>query len=297
MSEIQSIVECLKLLKTSPTIVGLLGDKADALISNELANVTSMLTIPMQGKSAQELQIQQLQCSPKSWALVVTQAVQLGITLNTFQKHAAVVPYNGNATLSIMIAGLKHLLYSNNIIKSMTANAVCENDIFEMNQPLIPETISQNFKFQKAKTNRGKIVGAYAFFVLENGQYVGDYLPIEEINLRKNATKMHFIWNQWEIEMFEKTAVRYVQKQLPTLTKFESVLNEIENQHFDFEQKPKKEKSSELPKMILTENHKYFKECVRRVAAGESTIIKLEERFIISDSVKEKIVEYANSQQ
>ena len=50
-------------------------------------------------------------------------------------------------------------------------------------------------------------------------------------------------------------------------------------------------------KVELTENHKHFKECVRMVTAGEATILKLEERFIISDSIKNKIVEYAEAGQ
>jgi recombinational DNA repair protein RecT len=284
---IKSITDAINKLENSEVIKGILNGHTSAIVNNEVANVASILTTPTKTDSAKKMQALLIECTPQSWCLVVTQAIQLGITLNPLQKHCAVIPYGGKATMSIMVAGLRHLLYSNNIVKSMTANAVCENDHFKMAQPLLPETIAQNFKFEKAKTNRGNIIGCYAFFVLSNGQFIGDYLPIEEADKRKKAAMTDYIWKAWAEEMYEKTAVRYVQKQMPTMTNLDALINEIEQQHFDYEKVTQKPK--ELPKAELSELDANYNNVLIQYAQGNVSLAKIEERYKITNDIKEKL--------
>lgn len=236
--KINNIIVAVSKLKSSANIVGILGDKTDAILSNEVVAIHSLLTKPQSGRVAQDLQMSQINCSPESWVSVITSIIQIGLTVSPFQKHVAIVPYGQTATAQVMTAGLKHLLFVNNIVKKIDTNAVCENDKFEMIQPLLPQTITTNFRFEKSKSNRGKVVSAYAFLVLTNGEFVGDYLSTEEIAKRKNAAKTKFIWDAWEYEMAEKTALAYVAKNIPSFADFSfaSKLAEMEEMHHDLDQ-------------------------------------------------------------
>ena len=280
--KINAITSAVAKLKSSPNIVGILGDKTDTIISNEVVAIHTLLTKPQQGRGAQELQQAQINCTPASWQSVITSIIQIGLTVSPFQKHVAIVPYGQTATAQVMTAGLKHLLFVNNIVKKIDTNAVCENDKFEMTQPLLPQTITTNYRFEKAKSNRGKLVSAYAFLVLVNGEYVGDYLSTEEITKRKNAAKTKFIWDAWEYEMAEKTALSYVAKNIPSFTDFSfaSKLIEMEEMHHDFENAQKMLPESKLVQLpVLSPNSKIWngiKESVEK-AMNKGTIYTIED--------------------
>lgn len=275
-------------LASSPAVTAFLGDKAKGIVANEYAAVKAILTTPTKSNNERASQIQKIMCTPESWSNLVLSAIQIGITLNPFSKQAAVIPYGTSASLTIMVAGYKNLLFSNGIVKKIDTNAVCKNDEFKMRQPLLRETIVDNHYFTKASEDRGEYIGGYCFFVLANGEYLGDYLPKSEIEKRKKVAKTTMVWDAWELEMVEKTVMLYTMKNLPAFTSLPifNLVNELEQSHVELEKAftpaaKQIEAAVEMPVMEL--QHPNFLACRAAVQRGDWTIDKLRGKYSVSD--------------
>lgn len=231
----KAIVAAVYELATQDIFKNAMGESAVQIAAIEAINVKNLLT-PSKFMNDNQTKVYQslLMCSPQSWQKVVFDAVILGLSLNPIKKHCAVVPYGDTASLMPMVGGYLHLLYGNNIIKSCTYNAVYSKDKFHLRQPLLPQTVANNFLFEKSINGRGEFIGAYCFFTLQNGEYVGDFLDAEQIEKRRKSAKTDFIWKAWFDEMVEKTIVHYVKKQIPATTKMLE-LDQSDYQHVDLE--------------------------------------------------------------
>jgi recombinational DNA repair protein RecT len=240
--KIKLILDSIGNLSTAPSIIALLGDKAAALVANEFNNVKTILTGVRKSDFDKAAQVSQIMCTPESWLSCVTSIIQIGVTLDPTRKHAAIVPYSGKATIEIMVAGYKHLLFANNIVKKIDTNAILAQDKFHMLQPLLPETVAKNFFFDKGLdrviSDNPKVptayLGGYCFMVLQNGEYYGDYMGFAEIDKRRKSAKTQAIWNEWTLEMIEKTILKYCLKNLPSFTAmpFYGELARVEEQHY-----------------------------------------------------------------
>ncbi|MDZ7876084.1 MAG: recombinase RecT [Saprospiraceae bacterium] len=231
---IDTIVTSILDLENDPAIEGFFGENAKMLVSGESAAVRGVLTRVPETTQAQTAQNNLIACTPESWQQAASMAILLGVSLNPFLKHAALIAYGTTVKLQIMVAGIKHVVLANGAALTITAQAVCRNDRFKMIQPLLPQTIASNFYFEKAMENRGEVIGGFAFYTLANGGFHGDYLPYCEIKKRRDVARTQAIWDKWENEMIEKTLIHYTQKDLPTFSK-STMLNEIENEHIDFQ--------------------------------------------------------------
>ena len=285
--KINEILTAIAKLADSNEVIAFLGDKTRGIVANEYAAVKHILTVTTKSNDDRSKQILKIKCTPESWTDVVLSAIQIGLTLNPYSKQCAVIPYGNQITLDIMVAGYKHLLFANNIVKKIDTNAICKNDEFSMIQPLLKDTVSTNFKFVKAMEDRGEYIGGFCFFVLLNGEYLGDYLPRVEIEKRRKVAETQTAWNEWELEMVETTVLKYVMKNLPAFTSLPifGQIAQIDEQHIELEKlvsfKAIAGTAKEKPIMDLM--HPNFLACRAAVLRGDNTIENLRGGYEISD--------------
>lgn len=73
-------------------------------------------------------------------------------------------------------------------------------------------------------------------FHLPSGKRKGDYFTNEEILKRKNVAKSRKFWDQWEDEMYIKTAVRMARRGLPSSEATQN-LEKVDNIHSQLDPK------------------------------------------------------------
>jgi recombination protein RecT len=173
------------------------------------------------------------QCTSKSIITAVFQSAQCSLSLDPVLRHASLVPrWNDKlkckeAQFMVEYRGYLELARRSGEIMNVAAHLVYENDFFE-------REFGSNEKLthRPAKSNRGKIVGAYAYAKLKSGGFAMDYMTTEEINgIMKRSTsktkegKIVGAWvTDWG-EMARKTLARRLAKYLPLSTEFSYALN------------------------------------------------------------------------
>jgi recombination protein RecT len=152
-----------------------------------------------------------LQCELPSLLGSVMQAAQLGLEPGLL-GHCYIIPYGKEATFIIGYKGMIDLARRSGNIKSIYAHAVYENDDFEYEYGLHPA-----LKHKPAMTNRGEFIGAYAVAHFNDGGYQFEFMPKEEIDIRRKRSKAsgNGPWVTDYEEMAKKTVVRHMFKYLP----------------------------------------------------------------------------------
>jgi recombinational DNA repair protein RecT len=174
-------------------------------------------------------------CTLESLKAKVVDVILCGLTLTPTLKQAAISRYGKEAKLEIMVAGVKHLLFTHGVVKTIDYDVVYQNDKRKFQKPITAQTIKDNFLFEKEiGGNRGKKIGAYCLMTLSNGEYVFDVMTIEDLYKRKNVAKTHMIWDAWEDEMLVKTVVLHAAKSVPTFAKT-AYLNAVEYDNTNLE--------------------------------------------------------------
>ncbi|KXG42861.1 recombination protein RecT [Tepidibacillus decaturensis] len=152
-----------------------------------------------------------LQCSVPSLMGAVMQAAQLGLEPNLI-GHCYIIPYGQEATFIIGYKGMIDLARRSGHIESIYAHAVYENDDFEYEYGLHPK-----LTHKPAMKERGQMVGVYAVAHFKDGGYQFEFMPIEEIEKRRQRSKAskNGPWITDYEEMAKKTVVRHMWKYLP----------------------------------------------------------------------------------
>jgi recombination protein RecT len=158
-----------------------------------------------------------LNCSIESLLGAVLQSAQLGLEPNLLGS-CYFIPYKNTVSFQIGYKGLIDLATRKGEVKTIVANPVYENDLFEIEYGL-----SEVFRHKPAKYNeRGKLVGFYAYAHLKNGGFKAEYMDIEEVEKIRNEHSISYrfdktgsIWVKHYEAMAIKTVIKKLIKYLP----------------------------------------------------------------------------------
>lgn len=149
-----------------------------------------------------------------------------GLTLNPALKYAYLVPRGGKCVLDISYMGMIKLLTDAGAVKWVDASVIYANDKLKFSKGSNPF-----IEHEPVLTNRGEKIGAYAIAFLRDGGFQFEILSkddVEKVRLTseswKNEKTRHYSpWENWEDEMWKKTALKRLFKLLPK-TKFSEKL-------------------------------------------------------------------------
>jgi len=191
----------------------------------------------------------------QSLADAISNVAAIGISLNPANKHAYLVPRKKTVCLDISYMGMIKLATDTGIVKYMKAELVYENDNFTYRGFDTRPEIEVKNPFD-AKS-RGALIGCIAWAKLNSGDFLNEYMNINEINAIRNdseAYKYGFgkgeksyeykscVWVKHEGEMQKKTLIKRLYKTLPSSDGSEVMAHAIEvlNEHegIEFDQQP-----------------------------------------------------------
>lgn len=191
--------------------------------------------------------------NPESLQFAVLNVAAIGLSLNPALKQAYLVPRRVNkmnkVVLDIPYLGLVHLACESGAIKWMQAQLVYSKDKFVFRG--VGEKPQHEFD---AFGDRGNVVGVYSISKTEDGEYLCDFMRLDEVYAirdRTDAWKSYKAgkakscpWATDEGEMIKKTMIKRAYKLLPKndkagrLAKAVDVLNEHEGIDFEKESEP-----------------------------------------------------------
>jgi recombination protein RecT len=156
-----------------------------------------------------------LNCTPESIVNSVLLGAELGLLINTPHQHAALIPYKTECTLQPMYKGLVLLAVRAGGIKRITAEVVYEGDVIDVDLG-----VNRNLVHKPAldgARDDNKIIGAYAVYVLPDGERDFCWMPISDILKTRDSSraKDDGPWVNWFAEQCKKTVVKRALKLIP----------------------------------------------------------------------------------
>lgn len=157
-------------------------------------------------------------CSPQSLLLAVTEAAEVGLEPNTPHQHAALVPYWNKHTGQMevqfqpMWKGLVHMARQSCGLKSCRARMIYENDEWELDDGVERKLVHR----PKLTGDRGEVVLGYAIAEMDDGRVEWDYMTRAQMDhIRARAKSQDGPWKDHTEEMYKKTVIKRLMKQLP----------------------------------------------------------------------------------
>lgn len=162
-----------------------------------------------------------LECTPISIFTAIREAATYGLELGPL-GDASLVPYDGEATLSVEYRGYRKLAMRDGTVRVIAADVVYENDAFR----IVSGSEQPGIYHEPALKERGNIIGAYAWARLANGELVYVWMTEAELYKRRDVSRSwrtalkygrtDSIWHLWPVEMMRKTVIkRLCSEQLP----------------------------------------------------------------------------------
>lgn len=164
------------------------------------------------------------ECSQMSFLAALMNAAQLGLEPNTSLGQAYLIPYKNKGVLEcqfqIGYKGLIDLVYRNEMVQTIQAHCVYENDEFEYELGLNPKLVHK-----PALKDRGEIILFYAMFRLQNGGCGFEVMSKEDVDqyAKTYSQGIHSSYSPWNTnyeEMAKKTVIKRVLKYAPLKTDF-----------------------------------------------------------------------------
>lgn len=188
-----------------------------------------------------------LKCDPQTVLGGMMTTAALGLEPNTIQQLAFLIPYGNNRKVGnewkkvyecqfqVGARGFVTLAYRSPRVKSIQAEAIHENDLFEH------MVGTESFlKYQKTLKDRGPLIGAFSYVRLADDFETACVLPLEELHkIRSKSETWRTLtrnleqaesekdsakalqklqetpWFMWEDDMGAKSAIKKHAKQLP----------------------------------------------------------------------------------
>jgi recombination protein RecT len=175
-------------------------------------------------------------CTLDSFVAAVYEANRQGLNLHPSLKHAYLVPFKNKqgqfeATLVVDFRGLIWKAVSAGMIKDADVEIVYENDDFRRGKRFIGgrnESFLEWQPFDGPESERGKVIGAFASFILPDESVKWRYMPIERVEvIRKRAPSAKgksSPWNTDYEEMVAKTVLKWGFKLIPQTIEFAEVV-------------------------------------------------------------------------
>lgn len=159
-------------------------------------------------------------------------SAQLGLVTDRFLGECYLLAYNKKGSnlkqvqVQIGYRGLLKLARQSGDISNISAHVVYERDDFEY-------VLGDNETLKhipSLEENRGDMLFVYAIAKFKDGSIQRAILTKADVIKRRKASKTGgHIWNEWEEEMWKKTALRALCKLLPMNTNLQNAL-EVSNQ-------------------------------------------------------------------
>lgn len=211
--------------KTTAMIGGLLNKKMAAL-QNFLGTKENALRFMSCVMKCIETTPGLLECKPDSLLGAFMEAAGLGFYPGNTSGDCYVLPYKGKngtvAQFQMGYRGLKTLAYRAGLVRA-GAELVYEHDDFEEELGTL-----QRLTHRRAKGERGKPIGAYAWAEVTPGKVVFQYMTEDQIMkikaLSQGARSEYSPWNSKtdpEKWMWKKTAWKQLAKMIPTSDKLD----------------------------------------------------------------------------
>ncbi len=172
------------------------------------------------------------ECTQMSFLAALMNAAQLGLEPNTPLGQAYLIPYKNKGVLEcqfqIGYKGLLDLVYRNDMVQTVQAQVVYENDEFRYSLGLNGElTHIPTLK------ERGEPVAFYALFKLDNGGYGFEVMSKQDMDsfaqkYSKGISSSYSPWNTNYEDMAKKTVIKRVLKYAPLKTDFQRALSNDE---------------------------------------------------------------------
>lgn len=150
---------------------------------------------------------------PAKIAQIVYNFIALG--LDMLNRECYIIPFGENLTILKDYKGEVKLArkYSIDPIREIFARVVYENDSYHFNE--LGQFVHT---FDPFATDRGDKKGAYCTVIYENGVHQTEFVNADEIKKIRSASKSSgkpaSPWNNWEDEMWRKTAIKKAMKNI-----------------------------------------------------------------------------------
>lgn len=185
-------------------------------------------------------------CDQDSIKNAVVNIALTGLSLNPALKYAYLVPRGGKCVLDISYIGMIKLLTDAGAVKNIDAGVIYSNDEYDFRKGTDPY-----FKHKQALFNRGDKIGAYAIAFFRDGGTQYEIINKEEVekvratseSYKNEKTRKYSPWENWEDEMWKKTALKRLFKLLPKTKFSDKLIAAVSTEHeSDLEDLPKEEK-------------------------------------------------------
>lgn len=172
------------------------------------------------------------ECTQMSFLAALMNAAQLGLEPNTPLGQAYLIPYKNKGVLEcqfqIGYKGMLDLVYRNEMVQTVQAQVVYENDEFHY-------ALGLNGQLEHIPTlrDRGEPYAFYALFKLENGGYGFEVMSKTDMDAfalqySKGISSEYSPWKTNYIDMAKKTVIKKVLKYAPLKTEFQRALSNDE---------------------------------------------------------------------
>jgi recombination protein RecT len=192
----------IKAMLDRPDIQGKIAEVMSANMDPQKITRVALLTINKVPKIAE--------CSIPSLLQCIMDCARMG--LEPDGRNAHLIPYGNTCTLILDWKGICKLARESGEVKNLYAELVYEKDDFRIQRGTDPK-----IDHVPAIRNRGKIIGAYACVIYNNGAFDSEFMTVEEIEgiRARSRSGNNGPWKTDWGEMAKKTAFRRLSKRLP----------------------------------------------------------------------------------
>ena len=139
-------------------------------------------------------------------------------------REAAAVQYGQSVQYIPMVEGIIKVLHNSGLIKTISAEVVYENDLFDYELGTKPQITHKPL----ITGDRGKPVCVYSVAVTTNGGEYYEVMNMAEIEkcraVSKGSTSSHSPWVKWFDQMAKETVIHRIAKRLPKNDAINSVV-------------------------------------------------------------------------
>ena len=163
-----------------------------------------------------------LQADKNSLMQTFMRAAQDGLYLDG--REAAAFQYGQSVQYIPMVEGMIKVLHNSGLIKTISAEVVYENDLFDYELGTKPQLTHKPL----IVGDRGKPICVYAIAVTTNGGEYMELMNMQEIEkcraVSKASSSPHSPWVKWFDQMAKKTVMHRIAKRLPKNDAINSVV-------------------------------------------------------------------------
>ena len=139
-------------------------------------------------------------------------------------REAAAVQYGQSVQYIPMVEGMIKVLHNSGLIKTISAEVVYENDLFDYELGTKPQLTHKPL----IVGDRGKPICVYAIAITTNGGEYMELMNMQEIEkcraVSKASSSPHSPWVKWFDQMAKKTVMHRIAKRLPKNDAINSVV-------------------------------------------------------------------------